>query len=218
LSEIESLILYMMNTQGGYDPTAKVGTSQAPEQSPKVVWLGWMMLGVGLVWLFSGSMSWILWIFRNDGQLNVLRDIVLPGHVSWIMNVVVIVAGILLLQRRRSGYALVLASCIYWVGAAAFFAFYLFLRHPMGIFMNLVHILGLPLPPSVTSMGTLTMNVLIVLVLFGLNSPEVKGSFDNPKRLATNGLLIGIGVVVYLILCTILKDFVFAPEPDYFQF
>jgi hypothetical protein len=203
--------------QQNTDPTQKYGAQQ-PAQSHKIVWLGWMMLGLGLIWLFSGSMSWILWIFRKDVLVNVWMDIVFPGHVSWIMNVVAIVAGVLLLQRRNAGYVLALASCIYWVGAAAFYAIYIFLRQPSTIVVNLFHILGLPFPPSVSSMATLSMNVPCVLVWAGLFNLEVKRSFYNPKKLGTNGLLIGIGVVGYLILCTILKDFVFAPEPDYFQF
>jgi hypothetical protein len=219
LSEIESLILDKMNTQGGYDPTAKVGANVAPEQSPKLVWMGWMMIGIGLIWLFSGSLSVFLWIIRDFGQLNVWTEILLQSHIALVMNALVIVAGILLLKGKRSGYVMALTSCIYWVGSALFFLLFVFVQYPMGIFTNLGSILGLSFPPNASSMATLAINVLIIVVFVGLFNPEVRRSFPNAGRISTAGFLIGLGVVGYTIVCTLLKHFVFLPpEPDYFQF
>ncbi|MBK9452864.1 MAG: hypothetical protein IPN95_26270 [Bacteroidetes bacterium] len=203
--------------QQNTDPTQKYGTPQSAPSS-KLVWMGWMMIGIGLIWLFSGSLSVFLWIIRDFGQENVWTEILLQGHIALAMNALVIVAGILMLKGKRSGYVMALASCIYWVGSALFFLFYIFVQYPIGIFSSLGSILGLSFPPNASSMATLAINVLFIVVFVGLFNPEVRRSFVNPGRMTTTGIVLGIGIVSYTILCTLLKHFVFVPEPDYFQF
>ena len=114
--------------QQNTDPTQKYGTPQSAPSS-KLVWMGWMMIGIGLIWLFSGSLSVFLWIIRDFGQENVWTEILLQGHIALAMNALVIVAGILMLKGKRSGYVMALASCIYWVGSALFFLFYIFVQY-----------------------------------------------------------------------------------------
>lgn len=207
-----------MSAQGSFDPTQKFNPDDSPGTNVKLAWIGWLTIAIGLVWFFSGTLSWVIWSIRRGGDSNLLTEMVLPAHTSWIANAMFVVAGVLMLKRKSAGFVLTMATCIYWFASMAFYMLYFTVRYPLGIFQNVMNFLGINFPPNVHSMSSLFINVVAILVLVGLGAREVKSAFPGYKGLQTNAYLIGFGLVAYGIFMTLLKDFVLRREPVFFQF
>jgi hypothetical protein len=194
---------------------------QPPSAAPtKVKTVGWLLVGTFAVFVITGIIPQLQWMFSgltNAGS-QWAWDL-LGNHIYWIDILFVLLGGYGLLTQKGYGYLLARSACIFWVGSRLLQHIYLLLFAHIGVLRSATAILGLNMPPNMTTLGILFINVVSVYALVTLGKPSIKAGLGLRPQLERQSLLLGGGMLVYGVICFVLKELLM-PRLDfvYFEF
>jgi hypothetical protein len=198
-----------------FDPTHKFSTSPDGGGNPSsYTWIGGLLVGMFLVMFLRTIVPALQWLFGDHLGYPIWPEL-LSAHIYWLSPFLVLLAGIALLTRNPSGYVLAMASCIFWLGTSVAFLLIYAVQLPGFILEILLGTLGLQFDHILGSLATIFLNVTTIVVLVSLNKMSVRQALPVRPGMAGTGIGLGMGMVVYAIICHFLAA---ALRPDPFGY
>ena len=175
--------------------------------------LGGLLLAAFIVLVITGLIPELQWLLSpSPADRNKWVEDILPVHAYWVAMLCMAVAAIAMLRLKAMGHALAIICSIFWLGMQVFHWIFFSIRYPSQLARMFISTLGLSIPPTATTLGTLFCNVVFLSILVVLYAPTTATAFSQKQR--SQAILLGFGLLIYGIACFIIKE-ALAPPPDF---